>query len=230
MNCNQAKTHIHDLLDGYLANDWRHQVLHHIKQCQSCSQFLAAEKSLRAELRSLPVPAMPFSTYPMPSATTEKTTNKSIQWFGYGFTSALAASILLFMSGISLLKPTINQTSSVQNITLTLHQPRLVNMVFNAPDDLTDVTFSVKLPEHMELTPFPGQQYVEWKGDLYAGNNLLALPVIAHHTAQGEMTAHLKYNGNVKEFKVSLSTVKQASTASRPITSFVCEHDNETLK
>jgi len=213
MNCNQAKTHIHDLLDGYLANDWRHQVLHHIEQCQSCSQFLAAEKSLRQELRSLPVPSIAFGTCLPPAATK---TSKPIKWFSYGFTSALAASILLFVAGTSLFKPTIKQTNSVQNITLALHQPRLVNMVFNAPNDLTDVTFSVKLPEHMELTPFPGQQYVEWQGDLYAGNNLLALTVIAHHPTQGEMTAHLKYNGNVKEFKVSLSAVNHASTTPSP--------------
>ncbi len=154
--------------------------------------------------------------YPMPEATTtyfdqalvrathEGTRRQRNRWLVTGFGSAIAAGLALWMIGGFFLNtpalPTVDP--EIPGITMTLEEPRTVNLVFASAEPLDAATLTVALPDGIEMSGFPGQREVSWQTSLKAGKNFLPLKLIATSPVGGEVYATLKHDDRGRTFRL----------------------------
>ena len=126
------------------------------------------------------------------------------RWLMAGFGSAVAAGIVLwFVGGLLLSSPQLPQPdSAVPGVTMTLEEPRTVNLVFASNKALDAATLTVTLPDGIELAGFPGQREIAWQTNLTEGRNLLPLKLIALTPAGGEVLARLEHDNRGRTFRL----------------------------
>jgi len=154
--------------------------------------------------------------YPMPEATAgyfdqalvrathEGSRRQRNRWLVTGFGSALAAGLALWMiGGFFLTAPDLPQVDpTIPGITMTLEEPRTINLVFASAEPLDTATLTVQLPPGIEMAGFPGQREVSWETSLRAGKNLLPLKLIATSPLGGEVLATLRHDGRGRTFRL----------------------------
>ena len=111
----------------------------------------------------------------------------------------------VIFTGLHVRSPSARRTSEPTAVTMTLGEPRSVNLVFDSPAALTDVEFTVDLPPGVELVDHPGEQRVIWRAPLARGNNALQLTLVAHGGSGGELAARLRHGADQKTFAVVLA-------------------------
>ena len=156
--------------------------------------------------------------YPMPEATAgyfdqalvrathEGSRRQRNRWLMTGFGSAIAAGLALWVIGGFFLTtpelPTIDPT--IPGITMTLEEPRTINLVFASAKPLNAATLTVQLPPGIEMSGFPGQREVTWETSLLAGKNLLPLKLIATSPQGGEIFATLRHDDRARTFRLRI--------------------------
>jgi hypothetical protein len=156
--------------------------------------------------------------YPMPEATAgyfdqavvrathEGSRRQRNRWLVTGFGSAIAAGLALWMiGGFFLTTPDLPQANpTIPGITMTLEEPRTINLVFASAEPLDAATLTVQLPPGIEMSGFPGQREVTWETSLAAGKNLLPLKLIATSPLGGEVLAILRHNDRGRTFRLQI--------------------------
>ncbi len=139
-------------------------------------------------------------------AASEGTRRQRNRWLMTGFSSAIAAGIVLaFVSGFFGDSPDIPQLdSNIPGVTMALAEPRTVNLVFSSAEALEAATLTVSLPDGVELAGFPGQREITWETNLAAGKNLLPLKLIALTPTGGEVLARLEHNDRGRTFRLRI--------------------------
>ncbi len=154
--------------------------------------------------------------YPMPEATAgyfdqalvrathEGSRRQRNRWLMTGFGSAIAAGFVLWMiGGFFLTTPDLPATdTAIPGITMTLEEPRTVNLVFASAVPLDAATLTVTLPEGIEMSGFPGQREITWQTSLNAGKNLLPLKLVATSPLGGEVYATLRHDDRGRTFRL----------------------------
>jgi hypothetical protein len=154
--------------------------------------------------------------YPMPEATAgyfdqalvrathEGSRRQRNRWLITGFGSAIAAGLALWMiGGFFLTTPELPEANpTIPGITMTLEEPRTINLVFASAVPLNAATLTVRLPPGIEMSGFPGQREVTWETSLTAGKNLLPLKLIAISPQGGEVFATLRHNDRGRTFRL----------------------------
>jgi hypothetical protein len=164
--------------------------------------------------------------YPMPEATAgyfdqalvrathEGSRRQRNRWLVTGFGSAVAAGLALWMiGGLFLAAPDLPQVDptmvdptmvgpTIPGITMTLEEPRTINLVFASAEPLDTATLTVQLPPGIEMAGFPGQREVSWETSLRAGKNLLPLKLIATSPLGGEVLATLRHDDRGRTFRL----------------------------
>jgi hypothetical protein len=137
-------------------------------------------------------------------ATHEGTRRQRNRWLMTGFGSAIAAGIVLwFIGGFFLNTPTPTlPEAGIPGITMTLEEPRTVNLVFASKTALDGAMLTVTLPEGIELAGFPGQREITWETSLVEGRNLLPLELVALTPAGGEVLARLEHENRGRTFRL----------------------------
>jgi hypothetical protein len=228
MNCTETQKLLDDYLDEGLSADEQDAIEIHVAGCTSCHQLVDESKAIRHALRSLPVTeASPdfeekvfaevrshYGSHTEQAGTgqvgtdrvsTEQTSAaKPGNRFLAGFSTAIAASLALWFAS-TMYEPQFDDASP-QVINLAMSQVKTVRLMFDAPDDLDDVTLSVVLPENIELEGYAGQKQLVWQTKLTKGQNILALPVTAINHGQGELVARLTYGDKTKQFQIVVKT------------------------
>lgn len=158
--------------------------------------------------------------YPMPEATAgfydqalvrathEGSRRQRNRWLFTGFGGAIAAGLVLWMVGGMLLStsnlpiadPIADPT--IPGITMTLEEPRTINLVFASKERLDTATLTVTLPPGIEMSGFAGQSEVTWQTSLNAGKNLLPLKLIATSPIGGEVYATLRHDNRGRTFRL----------------------------
>ena len=216
MNCQEFTLLIDDYLDGSLDNNQIVSIEKHITECNSCHEKLSQAQDLLNGLKNIPVPEMSpgFAQRAIRQATEQKQPNEHHRrGFITGFSSAIAAGLVLVLVVGGLL-PTQQpdqlpmQTASVhepiQEITLSVEQVQMVNLVFDAPHAVADAELSLTLPPHVELSGYPGQHNLAWRSEIKQGRNVLSLPIRGIAKADGELIAQINSNGKVKSIRIQL--------------------------
>lgn len=139
-------------------------------------------------------------------ATHEGSRRQRNRWMMTGFGSAVAAGLVLWLvSGLFLAAPDLPQPdNTIPGITMTLAEPRTVNLVFASASALDAATLTVSLPDGIELAGFPGQREITWQTRLAQGKNLLPLELIALTPAGGEVLARLEHDERDRTFRLRI--------------------------
>lgn len=166
------------------------------------------DQEIQALLKDYPMPEASAAFYDqaLARATHEGSRRQRNRWLLTGFGSAIAAGLVLWLiGGFFLTAPNLPDTGAgIPGITMTLEEPRVVNLVFASATALESATLTVTLPDGIELAGFPGQREIAWQTSLEEGKNLLPLELIALTPAGGEVLARLEHNDRDRTFRLRI--------------------------
>lgn len=164
------------------------------------------DQEIQALLKDYPMPEATTAFYDqaLVRATHEGTRRQRNRWLMTGFGGALAAGLALWLiGGFFLTTPNLPATDpNIPGITMTLEEPRTVNLVFASATDLDSATLTVTLPDGIELAGFPGQREIAWQTSLKQGKNFLPLELIATSPVGGEVLARLEHDDRDRTFRL----------------------------
>ena len=206
MHCTDAQQHIDDYLDAALDHDTVAQMDAHLGRCEACRDELEKSRYLLAQLQELPSVQMPagFARQAFRKARAAHADGQGPRhkhWFAAGFGGALAAGLMLAM----VLGPMKGMlVPVVSEISMSVHESRSLNVVFNAPEAMEDVELQLVLTDGLELAGRPGKRELRWQTSLKAGKNRLSIPVRALKSGSESLLARLYKDGQEKEFRIQL--------------------------
>ena len=171
------------------------------------------DPQIQALLKDYPMPhsATGFYDQALARATHKGSQRQRNRWVLTGFGSAVAAGLALWLLGNTLLTtpaPSVTNealSAAIPGISMTLEEPRTVNLVFASAAALDVATLTVTLPAGVELAGFPGQSEVSWETSLSAGRNLLPLTLIALTPVGGELLARLEHEDRERLFRLQVN-------------------------
>ena len=166
------------------------------------------DAEILALLKDYPAPQASAGFYDqaLVRATHEGSRRQRNRWLMTGFGGAVAAGLVLWMvGGFFLTAPDLPLADpAVPSITMTLEEPRTVNLVFASAERLDNAMLTVRLPSGVEMSGFPGQREVTWQTSLNAGKNLLPLKLIATSPVGGEVYATLTHDDRGRTFRLTI--------------------------
>jgi len=166
------------------------------------------DQEILALLKDYPMPqaSAAYFDQALMRATHEGSRRQRNRWLVTGFGSALAAGLVLWMiGGFFLTTPDLPLADpTIPGITMTLEEPRTINLVFASAEPLDAATLTVQLPPGIEMSGFPGQREVTWETSLNAGKNLLPLKLIATSPLGGEVFAILRHDDRGRTFRLRI--------------------------
>lgn len=164
------------------------------------------DREIQALLKDYPRPAATAAFYDqaLARATHEGPRRQRNRWIMTGFGSAVAAGLALWFVGGFLLTDAVvpDAEPGIPGITMTLEEPRTVNLVFASATALESALLTITLPDGIELAGFPGQREVAWQTSLNEGKNLLPLKLIAVSPVGGELLARLEHKDRGRTFRL----------------------------
>ena len=164
------------------------------------------DQEILALLQDYPMPeaAAGYFDQALVRATHAGSRRQRNRWLMTGFGGAVAAGLVLWMvGGFFLTAPDLPVAEpTIPGITMTLQEPRTINLVFSSAEPLDAATLTVQLPPGIEMSGFPGKREVTWETSLNAGNNLLPLKLIATSPVGGEVFATLKHDDRGRTFRL----------------------------
>lgn len=171
------------------------------------------DPEIRALLKDYPMPqAEPgFFDQALVRATHLGSRRQRNRWVLTGFGGAIAAGMAIWLVGSALLEtpqpatPDEVLSAAIPGVTMTLEEPRMVNLVFSSATALDAATLTVSLPAGVELAGFPGQREISWQTSLNAGRNLLPLRLVALTPVGGELLARLEHENRNRVFRLQVS-------------------------
>jgi len=210
MNCYDIHNHCDAYLDHEMSDTQKHALQLHLESCPACQQYLQQAEELRDALGKLSTPTMrpEFSARAFDKVRQQNRGTK--RFTGTGL--ALAASLALAgIVGIFMHQPdsTAPEPAAIQ---ISLQQARDVNLVFNAKEDLNEVTISIELSDNLALDGYGGKRTVSWNTPLQKGKNVLSLPIIATQSGNGLLTARLRLGDQDKIIRIRVNARQNGST------------------
>ena len=166
------------------------------------------DAEILALLKDYPAPQASAGFYDqaLVRATHEGSRRQRNRWLMTGFGGAVAAGLVLWMvGGFFLTAPDLPLADpAIPSITMTLEEPRTINLVFASAERLDNAMLTVRLPSGVEMSGFPGQREVTWQTSLNAGKNLLPLKLIATSPVGGEVYATLTHDDRGRTFRLTV--------------------------
>jgi hypothetical protein len=97
------------------------------------------------------------------------------------------------------------EISHTRTILLPVDGVKNISLAIDSDRALAEVTFTVELPDGIELDGYPGQRRLSWQGPLLEGWNSLTLPLLTHRLArEGVLKARIEYAGGGRELLLPL--------------------------
>lgn len=217
MNCRDFDRVMDDLLDGDLSPLMAQGARRHAGTCAPCATRLGYARALQEALRALPVePASPdfrnrvLARAGIPEHTRRPARLRPVIATGFAATLALGIALGAFLSA------PIQEPQGVHRVVLAqaAAQPQTVRLLYETSEPMQGVTFTLRVPAHLDLEGFEGRRELTWQADLDAGSNLLRLPVIARRPGAGYLEAQLTHAGRTRTFRVHVRVQDAVSAVS----------------
>ncbi len=212
MTCSKLTASLDDYVDGLLERAESATLTAHIESCADCRQLLEREHSLRESLKdygefSMPQADAAFFDRALAKVAKDGTRRQRNRWVMTGVGGTIAAGLVLWMLGGMFLKTPQVVEPTIPAISMTLEEPKTLNLVFSSATALADATMTVVLPQGVELQGFAGQREISWMTSLTAGKNVLPLTLIATSPHGGDLMATLRHDGDDKTFRVKVTVI-----------------------
>lgn len=221
MHCTDIHTHIDDYLEQALSEADGQRFDAHMHTCEACQNSVQQAKSLQYALQNMPIEPtdndfeqrilskVHGQAQPQPNKRflTEFTTTR--------FVAAMVASLAIWFA-VSLFQPGLTEPEAA-TLNLTLNTSHTVNLKFDAPHALQQVSMSIELPPHIALADYPGRKKLSWTTQFNKGANVLSLPIKAIAQGNGELIAQIKYGNKTKYFKITLNTHLNGAWQLKPL-------------
>lgn len=208
MSCRQFRSQIPDYIRGELSPAELQVVGEHLETCAPCRKCEAFERALFNEMATryrVPAPSPDFERRVLSAATERASANNVHMVWGGAVAAALVIGLVIGQgTQWSDSEPVmVDNRAPAELIDVSTLQPvkRTVRLAFTAGEPLDDVTLTLDLPPHVELSGLPGQHKVSWQVSLQQGDNVLALPLTILFPGAGELIAELDANGRQKVFR-----------------------------
>lgn len=205
MKCREIVLQLDDYLDRELDAVLEQSIQEHLDGCLACRRRYQHAAALQAALRALPAPtprtgfvdqALSRATLAAPSGA--RHTRRAVLGM------ALAASLVLGAVALGVFLAKRPALAPVQTVALTLERPETLRLMFNSAKYLSLATFSLTLPENVELVGYGSRRELTWQTDLREGGNLLQLPLVARGAAKGDLVARLSHGAASKTFRLKI--------------------------
>jgi hypothetical protein len=112
--------------------------------------------------------------------------------------------LTVIMTGLNVRSPSSRRTAETPAVTLTIGEPRTINLVFDSRAALANVEFTVDLPPGIELADHAGERRIIGQSKLTGGDNALPLTLVARGGSGGQLAARLRHGDDQKVFVVDL--------------------------
>ncbi len=143
---------------------------------------------------------------PLPAAPPRPKPTRAQRLVAFTFLGAFGLTMLtVVLTGLYVRSPSSRRGPETPAVTLTLDEPRTVNLVFAARAALADVEFTIDLPVGVELAEHPGERRVTGRAKLAAGSNALPVTVVARTAEGGQLAARLRSGADQRVFVVDLT-------------------------
>ena len=203
MNCEGVQARLDDYLDGQLEAEEAAAVAGHAEACGDCGARLRDAEAFRRALRDLPVPPPSGDLLERAMDRAAERQHRRQRAWGMGGL-AIAASLLVAVAvGLVTQGPALGPSGPTV-VAVTPGQTERINLAFNSPSRLQEVSLSVTLPAGVEIAGHPGKRRLSWRTTLEAGRNLLELPVVVRGSG-GVLRAELEYGDTRRSFRLRLS-------------------------
>lgn len=113
--------------------------------------------------------------------------------------------LTVILTGLYVRSPSARRGAENPAVTLTIDEPRTVNLVFAARSELTDVEITADLPPGIELASHPGERRAVGRARLERGDTAVPLTLIARSGPGGQLAVRLRQGGEQKTFVVDIS-------------------------
>lgn len=221
MSCAECRSNLLPWLKNELTEARAEKLEQHLVVCKNCAMAADSERLVLGALRnsqSIPSPSSGFESRVLGAATGKSDAPRQPQvrrsWSTPVFGGAIAAALVLGLAlgiGLQSERP-IDSGSEVAAPEEPGVQPvpRNVRLAFSSSEALEDVTLTLELPPHVEMSRYPGHQQLSWKVDLDKGENVVNLPLNILFPGQGDLVAHIDDGRRRKTFRTSLDGPGQA--------------------
>lgn len=231
MNCTEFYKIIDDYCDGELNAERQADFDAHRASCTTCQALMAAEDSMLASLKAMPVvgPSEGFIDRALHKAVESNVGHHQRHGFLVGFGSAAAAALALWVAvgwlpgevsgpgqiAIAPQQASQQQTAqqqvaqqqvadSVPELFIALREERSVKLAFYSVKALQGAKITIQIPENVALVGYPGQRELSWQVNLVEGDNFLRLPLKAMQAMDGQLVARIEHGSKVKTLRVNL--------------------------
>lgn len=220
MNCSEFRQGVDALAAGELSELAERALREHASHCDACAESLAAAVFVAHQVRNdrSPEPDPDFESRVLGKALGYHQSNHRARWSTPILSGAVAAALVIgvLLGGQFSESPGQQAELAEEKATApaVTEQGRrtVVRLAFTSKDALEDVTLTLELPPHIELTPFPGRHKVSWKVSLKPGDNLLALPVNILFPGEGSLVAHLGEGEKKRTFRTDIGKLTEPSS------------------
>lgn len=194
----------------------------HLASCRRCRQYDREMQAVVSCLKGMGSSGQ----HDLEAVRAERLLERAYQRYRIAARSrqAMAATLLagfiggtLFWAALSGVKQesTYPIISHAQTISLPIAGVKNISLAIDSDRALTEVTFTIELPDGVEVDGYPGQQQLSWQGQLQAGLNRLTLPLLTHRQARaGVLKARIEYAGGGRELVLPLKPAE--GSAARP--------------
>jgi hypothetical protein len=146
---------------------------------------------------------------PGPSALERPKPTRAQRIVAFAFLGAFGLTMLtVVLTGLYVRSPGARGIPNAPAVTLTLGEPRTINLVFAARNGVTDVDFIVDLPPGIDLVDRPGERRIAGRAKLAAGDNALPLALVARSGNGGQLAARLQHREDQKTFVVDVTVAR----------------------
>ncbi|MGM0449789.1 MAG: anti-sigma factor family protein [Pseudomonadota bacterium] len=212
---------IRDQLTAYAAGEAldeqeRQAVEAHVRECPDCERRLRWEERVQQAVQeesTIPGPSTDFESRVLAAATGRSETGsdygggawKQRSVIGGAVAAALVAGIFVG-SGMQGTEDSVPSPEKVETVEAepVWNREETVKLAFDTKSRLNDVSLTIELPPHVEVTRFPGHQKLTWEVDMEPGKNVIALPLRIAYPESGEIVAHLGKGANRRTFVAPL--------------------------
>jgi len=207
MNCESVVENIRALAEGALRGEEKAACMNHIAACQDCADALRGVRAMLVvrDQASVPGSERVFNRV-MSRAGYDPHREASRRgfWFGAGFSSAIAASLLAVAFALGLLSNPVPVAPAAAEFYVSSSEVRPMNIAIEADRPLQGAQISILLSGDVEVDGYVDRHGLSWFDDLEPGVNQLTLPIRAIGERGGQMVVRLSHPDSEQIFVVQL--------------------------